>query len=228
MKLSNKILIGFFGLIFIYMAAAFTEVRFSGELNRIDDSIGMTEKVDITGVSYLILPELEESVTIRGTLGKPRIEVRSLTGDMLQHLTYKISGDTLSLLALDLVENKPVNLFIYISESGLTSLTANSAGVIIEELKQQSLNIYQKDGWLRMDATNELNNLYIEASNGAYFNLDGINLDTLSVNIDSSNMYIRSTVNHVKGTLYNDAYLQLGEVNEIVFKKDTTSVLHLY
>lgn len=228
MKLSNKILIGFFGLIFIYMAAAFTEVRFSGKLNRIDDSRGKTEIVDISGVTYLILPELEESVTIRGTLDKPRIEVRSLDGDMLQRLTYKISGDTLSLVALEMVENQPVNLFIYISKRGLTSLTANNAGVIIEELKQQSLIIYQKDGWLRMDATSELNNLYIEASNNAYFNLDGINLDTLSVNIDSSNIYIRSTVNHMNGTLYNDAYLQLGEVNEIVFKKDTTSVLHLY
>ena len=67
MKLSNKILIGYFGFIFVYLSAAFTEIRFRGSLNQLDESIGIVETADLSGVTYLVLQDLDESITLIGS-----------------------------------------------------------------------------------------------------------------------------------------------------------------
>jgi hypothetical protein len=54
MSLSNKILLSFFGFIFLYLTAAFVEIRVSGTPNIISDKNSKAETVDIVGVNYLV------------------------------------------------------------------------------------------------------------------------------------------------------------------------------
>src|SRR5687768_6562742 len=96
MKLSNKILFGFFGFAFIYLTAVFAEVRLRGIPNIINDNNSIAETVDVSGVSYLVLQNLDKQVNVVGS-DRARLEVRSISGNLLQKLNYQVSGDTLTL-----------------------------------------------------------------------------------------------------------------------------------
>lgn len=226
MKISNKILIGFFGFIFIYMTAAFTEIRLRGDLYHMDDSNAIIETVDIIGVKYLILPDLDQRIFVRGS-DKPRIEVRSISGDLLQNLKYNITGDTLTLITLDLAEDQHINLSIYMPKDTFKSMHVNGAAVIVKELDQKILTVFQSDGSITFNDNNILGKLNIEAINDARFNSSGSKLDTLSVLIDNSEVTIRGSIKRVEGSMSNDSYLHVRDVDDIEFKKDESSRLRL-
>ena len=83
MKLSNKILIGFFGFCFLYMVVAFTEMRLKGDLNRLDDSNSISESIEINGIKYIVFDEVEQRLTVRGSVTSG-IEVNSISGDLIK------------------------------------------------------------------------------------------------------------------------------------------------
>jgi len=226
MKLSNKILIGFFGFIFIYMTAAFTEIRFKGDPNRIDEFNGIAETVGIAGVRYLVLPDLDHNISILGS-SDPRIEVRSISGDILQYLKYNIMGDTLTLENFTLEVDQHVHMVIHVPKNDFKGLTSNNAGINISELELSTLSISQFDGWIRLDDNNKLGKINLKAEHGAYFNLNEAELDTLSAIIDDSEVTINSSLNLAKGSISNKSYLNLSGTKEIQFKKDEGSRLYL-
>lgn len=227
MKLSNRILIGFFAIIFTYMTAAFLEVRFRGQPNHMDDSNSIVESVDIAKISHLVvMQDIGKQITVIGA-EKSRIEVQSLKGDLLQKLKYDIVGDTLTLKRLNLDKDQRVRVYVYMSESNFTGMTVDNAAVIVKELDLNSLAIHQTAGWVRMTDSNNLNNLRIKAIQNANLTFSGSQLDTLSAQIDNSEVKILSAVNRVEGAMYNDSYLQVIQVNDIAFKKDESSRLNL-
>lgn len=226
MKLSNKILIGFFAFIFIYMTAAFTELRLKGDPNRIDEFNGIVETVGIAGVRYLVLPDLDHNISVLGS-NDPRIEVRSISGDILQYLKYSTAGDTLTIESFNLEEDQHVHMIIHVPKNSFTGLTSNNAGINISELELPALSISQNDGWIRLDANNKLERIKLVAEHGAYFNLNGAELDTLAAIIDGSEVTINSSLDLVKGSMSNKSYLNLNGTKEIQFKKDKGSRLYL-
>lgn len=228
-KLSNKILIAFFGFIFIYLTAAFAEIRFRGNpvFIDLDDTNSLTESVDITGVTYLILPDIDNNIKVIGS-DQPQIEVRSISGELLQKLKYNISGDTLTLSQLDLEEDQRVKISIYVPRNGFSGMTVNGAVVTVEELEQKVLSVSQNAGQIRMDSTNILGKLHLEASNGATFYITDTDLHTLSAQVDSSKLRINSKVKILEGIMKNDSYIRINSPEDIHFKKDESSILHIY
>lgn len=224
MKLSNKILIGFFGFIFVYMAAAFTEIRFRGTLNGVDENSGIVETANISGVNYLVLPDLDESITIIGS-DRTSIEVRSLEGNLLQNLKFEVIGDTLSLLTLDLKEDQRLDISIYVQNT-FRGMTVDGSGVSVKELDQNKLFVWQNGGWIRFQEGNNLKDLTVKTTNDADLFYSGNQLDTLSANIDNSNVMIYTPTKHVKGAMTNNGYLLLNDADEIKFKKDASSRLN--
>ena len=226
MQLSNKILIGIFGFLFLYMIVAFTEMRLKGDLNRLDDSNSISEKAEIATANYIKLSNLDPHVTIIGS-EKPSLEVKSVTGNMLQHLEYEMIGDTLRIISMELEEKRLVKLIIYVPKSTFRGLSTTHSGVNISNLQQTTLDIVQQDGWIRMNKSNKIGKLNLTAENTAYFNFDYGKIDTLNTTIDNSEVSIPQPMKLVQGSMANDSYLYLIGAEEIQFKKDQSSRLVL-
>ncbi len=225
MKLSNKILIGFFGFVFLYLTAVFAEVRFRGTLTVIDDANSVAETVDISGVTYLVLQDLDHHINIIGSEA-PRLEVRSRSGDLLQRLNYDISGDTLSLSDLHDEDIRSLRISVFVSKR-LKGVTVNAAAATIEGLAQDRLDLSQNAGRIYMSG-NTIGTIHLEASAESYLDYSAHGLDTLVLSVDDSQVMVHSTVTVLKGSMKNNAFLGLDDVREIQFKTDESSALSLY
>lgn len=221
MKLSNKILIGFFSILFLYLTAAFTEIRLRGSSNILDDNNSKAETVDIANVNYLVLPDLDQVIQVIGS-DQPRLEVRSISGDLLHKLQYNVSGDTLTLTELNLEENERVRITIYVPRNNLTGITTNGSWVDIQGLEQKELSIIQNQGHISMEADNQISKLTIKASDKAALRMSGTALDLLSVELDNSRVVSNSPIKLLEGSMTNDSYINLVEALEIQLKKDNS------
>ncbi|ADR21070.1 hypothetical protein [Marivirga tractuosa] len=208
------------------MIVAFTEMRLKGDLNRFDGSNSISEKAEITAANYIKLSNLDPRVTIIGS-EMPGLEVKSVKGDMLQHLEYEMIGDTLHIISMKMEEKQLVNLTIHVPKSTFRGLSSSHCGVIISNLQQASLDIEQKDGWIRMSDSNKIGQLNLIAQNTAYFNFLKGEIDILNTSIDDSEVSIPQPMKLVKGSMSNNSYLYLDGASEIQFKKDESSRLIL-
>lgn len=226
MQLSNKILIGLFGFLFLYMIVAFTEMRFKGDLNQFNRSNSISETVDIPSVNYIKLPDLNQHITILGA-DTTKIDIRSVAGDVLQYLNYDIIGDTLVIKSIELESKKAAHLYIYVSKSSFRGLSSSNSGVNIGNLQLKTLDIHQDDGWIRMSDSNIIGRLNLTAQNYAYFSFLKGEIDTLNTIIHGSEVSIPQPMKLVKGSMTNGSYLHLQGTSEIQFKKDKGSRLIL-
>lgn len=224
MNLSNKILIGLFGFLFLYMIVAFTEMRLKGDLNRLDDSNSISETVDITSVQYLKLVDIGHRIKLYGS-DKPRIEVKSISGNVLQYLKYNLEGDTLSIKSMDLEKKQALDISIYVSKSSFKGLRADNAFLYIYDLQQETLDIHQNDGRIRMTASNEIATLNLNIQHSAHFNLQDVEIDTLNAIMNSSEVLTNEPIKIVKGSMTKDSYLHLIGTSTIQIKKDESSRL---
>jgi hypothetical protein len=226
MKLSNKILIGFFGFIFIYLTAVFAEVRLRGTPDIINETNSIAETVDISGVSYLVLHDLAHNIAVSGA-DHPRLEVRSISGDVLKTLKYNISGDTLTLSELQPEEMRRVMISVFVPEAGLKGITVNDAQASVKGLEQELLYISQKGGRIWM-SDNKIGKVHLEVSGKSNLHITATTLDTVSATIDNSEVVISSAVGLLQGSMKNNSVLQMNACSEIQFKKDVTSRMNMW
>jgi hypothetical protein len=226
MKLSNKILLGFFSFIFLYMTAAFTELRLNGTPNVIDKKNSISETVDLTGIAYLNLIDVSREVNVTGG-DAPMLEIRSFAGDQLKNLKYKISGDTLTLSGFESDDTRTVKISVLVPNSALKGIIINSSTLIIEELKQDVLNISGSKGRIWMSG-NIMEKIKMDLSDLSSANISGTVLDTLSTNLEQSQVHLSSPVGLLEGSITNKSLLELGEIGEIKLKKDESSKLAVY
>ena len=226
MKLSNKILLGFFGLVFLYLTAAFAEIRLSGIPNIVNDKNSIAETVDISGVAYLIIKDLDNNVKVIGS-DRTRLEVRSLSGDLLKKLKYEMSGDTLTLSGLQSEELGPIRISLFVPETSLKGIAVNSAAATIEGMEQELLYISLKSGRISVSG-NKISNIQMDLSNRSFLEINTTDLDTLSATIEGSEVLINSPVGLVQGSMKNNSSLRLGDIQEIQLKKDESSRLNSY
>ncbi len=208
------------------MILAFTEMGFKGDLNRFTESNSISESVNIDEVKYLILKDLDQRITIKVS-DNTRIELKSISGDLLKDLQYEILEDTLTMEPLNLLEDQLVTVSIYVSKASFSGFTAKQTGVIISDIELERLDIVQNDGWIRMIGSNKLRKINLEANNSAYFKIENGEVDTLQVTMSNTELMVDPPIKLVKGTMDNDSYLYLRGTDEIQFKKDKSSRLIL-
>ena len=85
MKSSNKVLIVFFGVILLYISAAFTEVRIRGVKEDLNDENAKVETIALDGLKYLMLSDLDSRVLLRSS-DNPRLEIRSRSEGIISGL----------------------------------------------------------------------------------------------------------------------------------------------
>jgi hypothetical protein len=224
MKLSNKILIGFFGFILIYMMAAFTEIRFRGYKRDLNGAELQSEKAPLGDIGYIVLSDLDHRVVVSSS-DEPRIEVKSIGGGYLSSVDYTMVGDTLQIKAIDIKSGKPAHVIVYVAN--LRGLHATRASVSITDLSQQALSITQSGGSIRMDGDVNVTNLSITASDNANLDASGLSVNLLSVQIDDSKVMIWSPVVQLRGSILNDSFLRIDGVDDIQFTKDKSSRIQI-
>jgi len=225
MKLSNKILIGFFGFIFLYMNAAFTEIRLMGTPNVINDQNSIAETVDLPAITYLVLNDVEKVVNVVGS-DQPLLEVRSITGDVLKKLTYSVSGDTLTLSGFDADDRNNFKITVFVPSAHFKAITVNSSEVNIKGLTTGLLTIDQKKGSI---SVSDCRIAKIELDlNAAYLDISDATVDTVSAQIEASTVNIYSPLILLQGSIKNQSILRLGDAQEIQLKKDESSRLNLH
>ncbi len=221
MKLSNKILIAFFGLIFVYLTAAFTELRVRGVSHRLDDENSIAESVDITGVKQLTLENLGKHVYMYAS-DTARLEVRSNEGQLMQKLKYRQIGEELILEKLDISEDQAIRISIFLPPQSLHTITTHGASLTIYGLEQRDLKISQEDGWIRFSNDSRIGKLTLQTSD-AYFNVSESDLDTLIIESRNSEITVDSPVRILEGNLQDTTFLRMYKVDDIRLKRDEMS-----
>jgi hypothetical protein len=225
MKLSNKILLGFFGFVFIYLTAAFAEVRLRGTPTVMDDKNSTGETVHIPGVTHLVLDGIDKEINVVGS-DRARLEVRSLDGHLLTKLKYKVSGDTLTLSRVQSDGIKTIRITVFIPETSLKGITVNNSVAVLKGLQTGFLRISQNSGTVLMTGT-RIGKIEVDL-NKSYLDISDAKLDTVSAKIESSTVNIFSPVGLLQGYMKDNAFLRLTEIGEIQLKKDQSSRLTLY
>jgi hypothetical protein len=226
MTLSNKILIGFFGFIFLYLTAVFVEIRLAGTPNAINDSNSKAEVVDLSGIHYIVVDDVDRNVNIIQS-DRLQLEVRSFTGDLLKDLKYQISGDTLKLLSFKSEDKRATKITVLVPKESLHGIYVKSSDVIVSGLEQSRLQLSQNDGRIWM-SDSKLTNLKMGLIEKSFINVSETDIDTLSASIDKSEAHVNSLVGFVRGEVTNESYLRLSGIREIQIKKDESSNLNMY
>jgi hypothetical protein len=225
MKLSNKILLGFLGFIFLYLTAAFAELRITGTPNVIDDKNSAAETVDISGVQYLVITGADEQLINVTGADRSVLEVRSFSGDFLAKVKYKISGDTLTISGILSEATEPVKISVILPKTSLKGIAVDDSFLRIQGFQSALLRISQNSGSIRMTGSTigktELN------LNKAYLEISGTRLDTVSASVERSQVNIYSPVGLLSGSMKSESVLRVNDALEIQFRKDESSRLNV-
>jgi hypothetical protein len=205
---------------------AFTELRLKGDINRLIDTNSVSETTAITGVNYLVLSDLNQRIIILGS-DNPRIEVKSITGKVMQYLKYNISGDTLFIKSMKLIKDQRANILIHVPKKDFMGVTSKNTQVAIKNLAPETLSIIQRGGQISIESENTLTKLNIRTEESANFLVQHCKIDTINAIINDSEVIIYPQVKLFQGSIENDSYLNLKSPHEIKFKKDESSKLSI-
>ncbi|MEM7110526.1 MAG: hypothetical protein AAF519_20020 [Bacteroidota bacterium] len=226
MKLSNKILIGFFGFIFLYMTAAFTEMRFKGDLNRIGEHDGIMETTELSAIGYVKMSDLIQRVTVTSA-DNPGIEVKSKTGQALQSLNYEVVGDTLIINSFDLNKGEPAAITLLLNGNGLRGLEVRDTHVTLKKMVIDSLVVSQSGGHVWFDKMNRIDQLNIKVEDAAELYVY-TGLDLLNVNAINSHVVIQSDIGILSGRISRQTQLVASGPEEVRLKRDSSSDFRFY
>ncbi|MEP5611789.1 MAG: DUF2807 domain-containing protein [Cyclobacteriaceae bacterium] len=225
MNISTKILMGFFGSAFVYMSAVFIEIRLTGEDVDIHGEDAKVESVPIDNIKYVIIADLGQRIYLKSS-DKPGLEFRSASGDLASRLVYEINGDTLNLRELNLEENTKLDITLLVPQE-LVGIEVNEAAVYLSDLKQPRLSIIQTGGRTVFNQGVKIGKLDITATESAEFDAFGGDIDTVALDLDNSDVELRTNVGRLEGSMKNRSYLYIEDINDISFKKDENSHLKL-
>jgi hypothetical protein len=226
MKLSNKILLGFFGFLFLYLTAAFTEIRLTGTPNVINNSNSKAEVVDLSGIHYIVVDDVGRNVHINQS-DRLQLEVRSIAGNMLKDLEYKVSGDTLKVLSFKSENARAIKITVLVPKESLQGIHVQSAVAIVSGLEQARIQLSQNEGRIWMSHS-KLSNIEMSLTEKSFIDVSETDIDTLLVNADRSDAHVNSLVGFVRGSVTNGSFLRISGIREIQLKKDESSNLNMY
>jgi hypothetical protein len=227
MQLSNKILCGFFGIIFIYLTAVFTEIRLTGTPNFIDADNGIDETVNIPSFTYLVLKDINKNINIVAT-ERSQLEVRSVAGDLLKNFKYHVSNDTLTLSGLISEKIVAVTITLFVPKTGFKGMTVKKSDVTVKGLRQDRLHILQNAGRIWMSDC-KLDKIQMNASSHSLLNISSTSLDTLSAALQESEVQLYSSpLKLLEGSMEQSSSIHLDDIGDIQLKKDKSSRLNSY
>ncbi len=227
MSLSNKILIIFFGIILAYTLMAFVEIRVKGDIRVLNDENSITETIPSAGIKFIILSEeFDERITISSS-NTPQVMIKSKSGELIANLNYEMKNDTLVLLSFEKPEER-YQITIDIPTSGFNGINSSAASVRITGINQQSLSIIQSGGRVQIDNHVTLDKLSIKASEKSFIEVYDASIDTLSLDLNHSDIRLNSVVGKIQGTISNESDLYSSGANDVQLMRDASSRMRIF
>lgn len=223
MKLSNKILLAFIGVIFLYTILASAEVRFRGTNNYIEDHDLIVESLPVEDYKYLIIKDLKIPVSIHKS-GQTRIEISSINGNSLNKVSFNIKNDSLIIDSSDFIKEKHLFLAIYLPNSA-NLIKSQSENIKITALDLDSLTVFQKGGRVTVEEGVKLDWLNLRASKNAKINMNSASVENIQVNIENSSVSINQKVSTINGIVRDQSRLLTRSFSHISIDRDESSKL---
>lgn len=225
MKLSNKVLIGLIGVIFIYINLAFIEIGFRGKPRVSLITEGISEVSELDEFNYLVIEDFGRSIKVIGS-DKFALEMRSLEGGQLETVHTEYKQDTLILKPLNVEREKPFFVKIYVEKGSLKGVQINNArSLTLDSLEQVNLEVSHQEGWITLRRS-KFDKITLRSGQGG-FTIRNSELDSLTFLADQSRISVESTLKHVSGSLKNESSLRLKGVRDIQVRSDETSRMDL-
>jgi len=230
MKFSNRLLIGFVGFVLIYMIVAFTELRLKGDNENLLSENTISETMPLGNYKYLIISDLNRMISVRSSR-TPGVEIKSMKGGLLSSLKYRIAGDTLALTGLE-AEGIRYEVCIFVPETGFNQIEIQNTNITLENLNLSEITVRQINANVSLAPDVDISKIFIKASENSNFTTREAQIDTISVNLQSSYAYLyfrealkadNKQVYRIEGSLTNSSRLIMYGSGEIYIKKDATS-----
>ncbi|MEL6559353.1 MAG: hypothetical protein AAFQ94_14275 [Bacteroidota bacterium] len=226
MKLSNKILLGFFGCIILYTLLAAGEVRFRGNF-RGDVREGLLiESVNIGGYKHLIINSSNIEVSIDQS-DTTRIEVKSEKTEDDIKLTYRLSGDSLIIDSVNMTDEVDRIIKIYL-DNRIETINSNAIRTYIRKFEIDSLTVIANAKYLSIGDDAEIKNLRLKGFDGANVFVFSEMIGFLDLKIDDANVTVRNELSEINAELVNGAVLSSKAPDNLQFKRDRDCKVIMY
>ena len=223
MKTSNILITIFIGCITIYFLAAFAEIRISGKLN----SAGLdfeSHKVDVPHFRYVVARDVHFDLGFDKEAG---ISISSEAGKEVSRVNYHLNGDTLVIDGFEKIEKVKSSFKIIVQENSFRELKCVSCDISIKGGKSDSLTLTldksQVSKWDNQEG--QFGMLKIVGSGNTHVLLRSIHADNLDVLLDNCQVNIQGPVNLLTGSVMNNTHLEVDNVLNFRFQRDSTSRL---
>ncbi|MDW3192137.1 MAG: hypothetical protein R8G66_07225 [Cytophagales bacterium] len=221
--MSNRILLITAAVLVFYITAAFVELRLRGDYGHKETK---TEKQVIPDFKHLSFEGIDQHVNIHHS-DTASFELNAERAYSFEAIEYEMKGDTLVLIDLGSANDEQQS-FVINTGPAFTSITSVESRYTIRDLRLDSLVINQRGGRGALSDCPRVGHLDLQATWDAEFDVFETPFESVNLEINQSNVELRSEVRSLTGQMSDRSYLSLHEVKNFQFQKDETSNLRMY
>lgn len=226
MKLSNKILLGFFGCIILYTLLAASEVRFRGSFRGDVLEGHLIETVNTGSYKHLIINSSNIEVSIDQS-DTTRIEIKSEKADDIMELPYRLSGDSLIIGSINQTDEEDRIIKIYL-DNRIKTINSNAIRTYIRNFKSDSLTVIAEENYLSFQDDVEIKHLRLIGTEGANVSVLSDLVDLLDLRLDDASVTVMAELTEINAELVNGAVLSSKAPDNLQFTKERDCKVIMY
>lgn len=224
MKTSNILITVFIGCITLYILAAFAEVRISGKRN----SLGLDFENHTIAVKHFRYIAAKDIHFDLGFGEHAEININSEKGKTVSKVNYHLKGDTLVIDGFEKADGVHSSLKITVPQNFFRELECVKCDVSIKSGDTDSLILKldqsQVSKWDNQESHFRM--LRIFGSDNTHVTLRSIKADNLDMSLDNCQVNVHGPVNLLTGSMINNTHLEVDNVLNFSFQRDSTSTLN--
>jgi hypothetical protein len=213
------------GSITLVIVTGAMQLRFTGDLKS-----PFAEKVysesDLNGFKYLVI---RKAINLSISASEQtRITIYNAEGQGKPNVRYHQDGDTLFIDEIALNPgDRTLSVVVKAPPRNIISIRSENSAFELSDFPTQMLLIDLDESRLSLNGRNDLRvgTLKISGINNSELNINEVQLDTLDLTLDHSEGNIQGAIMKLRGSMVNHASLTARDVNDIEFKKDSSSTL---
>ncbi|MEX2232486.1 MAG: hypothetical protein WD824_10015 [Cyclobacteriaceae bacterium] len=222
MKTSNIILLTMIGSITIVIISGALQLRFTG-LKKSEYAEASTIH-DLKEFRYLVI---RQSLNLAiATSETTNLVIRHAKDQNRPVVRYREAGDTLFIDEIKFGQgSRTLSVTLKTPLKNLKWITARDAAFSLQDFPSDFLHIDLNNSRLYISGENQvkMGTLEIKAVNQSHVDGNNVQVDTLEVDLDHSELRMPDNIYKLKGSIKNHATIHAPQVTEIEFRKDSLS-----